>query len=215
MSVWRTAINALNLQTTPPLPENPRPIVVIGAGGIVNDAHLPAYRQAGFAVTGIFDLDEEQARKTAVSFNIPSIYPALETAVAESPTNAVFDVAVPAAALPKILPLLPNGAGVLIQKPMGASLAEARSILELCQQKELKAAVNFQLRYAPFVLAAHSLIEQGVIGELLDVEVRVNVFTPWHLWEYLEGVAYAELYYHSIHYLDYIRYCLGNPRGVF
>src|SRR5947209_10930845 len=32
------------------------PIAIVGAGGIVNDAHLPAYRKAGFQVVGIYDL---------------------------------------------------------------------------------------------------------------------------------------------------------------
>ncbi|MCC6777635.1 MAG: gfo/Idh/MocA family oxidoreductase, partial [Hyphomicrobiales bacterium] len=39
-----------------PRPSTPRPIVIIGAGGIVTDAHLPAYRLAGFPVAGVFDL---------------------------------------------------------------------------------------------------------------------------------------------------------------
>ena len=33
------------------------PICIIGAGGIVNDAHLPAYKIAGYNVHGIFDVD--------------------------------------------------------------------------------------------------------------------------------------------------------------
>ena len=32
------------------------PIAIVGAGGIVNDAHLPAYRKAGFDVIGIYDV---------------------------------------------------------------------------------------------------------------------------------------------------------------
>jgi len=36
-----------------PLPSAPRPIVVIGAGGIVRDAHLPIYRRLNFPVAGI------------------------------------------------------------------------------------------------------------------------------------------------------------------
>ena len=39
-----------------PLPRTERPIVIVGAGGIVRDAHLPAYRLAGFRVHGICDL---------------------------------------------------------------------------------------------------------------------------------------------------------------
>ncbi len=40
-----------------PMPKHHRPIFIIGAGGIVNDAHLPAYRIAGFEVAGIYDIN--------------------------------------------------------------------------------------------------------------------------------------------------------------
>jgi predicted dehydrogenase len=35
------------------------PIAIVGAGGIVNDAHLPAYRKAGFDVVGIYNVRAE------------------------------------------------------------------------------------------------------------------------------------------------------------
>ena len=35
------------------------PIAIVGAGGIVQYAHLPAYRKAGFPVVGLFDRDGE------------------------------------------------------------------------------------------------------------------------------------------------------------
>ena len=46
-------------------PKNPIPIVIFGAGSIVNDAHLPTYKQAGFKVHGIYDPDIEKAKKLA------------------------------------------------------------------------------------------------------------------------------------------------------
>jgi len=200
---------------TPPMPGKPRPIVLIGAGGIVNDAHLPAYRKAGFPVAGIFDLDASRAETTARAFGVPAVYPSLDSAVARAPKGAVFDVAVPASAIADILPRLPDGAGVLIQKPMGESIAQARLIRELARSKRLQAAINFQLRYAPVILAARSLIEQGAIGQLHDMEVRVTAYTPWHLWKFMETVPAAEITYHSIHHLDLMRSFLGQPRGIY
>ena len=47
-----------NLKTTIELPSDPKKIVIIGAGGIVSDAHLPAYKKAGFKVAGIYDPQE-------------------------------------------------------------------------------------------------------------------------------------------------------------
>lgn len=198
-----------------PLPLRPRPIVLIGAGGIVKDAHLPAYRLAGFPVAGIFDLDRTRAGSLARAFGIPRVFASLNEAVAAAPDRAVFDVAVPASALPGILSALPDGAPVLIQKPFGEDLPQARELLALCRRKRLVAAVNFQLRYAPYIAAARALIARGAIGEVHDVEVRVTVYMPWQLWTFLEKSPRMEILYHSIHYVDLIRSFLGEPRGVY
>lgn len=197
------------------LPHSPRPIVSIGAGGIVRDAHYPAYRKAGFTVAGLFDLDQDRAQQMATEFNVPIVYRSLAEVATQAPADAIFDVAVPASAIPTVLSQLPDGRAVLIQKPMGENLAQARTIRALCHEKKLTAAINFQLRYAPFVLAARSLIDQGVIGKVHDLEVRATVYTPWHLWSFLEKVAKPEIFYHSIHYIDLVRAFLGEPDGIY
>ena len=208
-------MGAFSLVTQPPMPNKPRPIVIMGAGGIINDAHLPAYRKADFPVAGIFDVNQDQARKTAQTFGVATVYASLDEAIQSAPAEAVFDIAVPASVILKILPHLPNGRGVLIQKPMGENLADAAAIRELCHAKDLQAGINFQLRFAPFVLAARSLIDQGAIGQLHDMEVRITAHTPWHLWKFFETVPFVEIVYHSIHYLDLMRSFLGEPKGVY
>lgn len=200
---------------TATLPKQPRPIVSIGGGGIVHDAHYPAYRKAGFPAVGIFDLKPERAQMMAETFGVPTIYSSLAAAASDAPAEAIFDVAVPAGHIVEVLRQLPNGRAVLIQKPMGDNLSQAREILALCQAKGLTAAINFQMRWAPFIIAARSLIDQGAIGEVHDMEVRVTVYTPWHLWPFLQQVPYAEILYHSIHYIDLVRSFLGNPIGVY
>ncbi len=102
----------------------------------------------------------------------------------DNAAEAIFDVAVPAGHILAVLRQLPDGRAVLIQKPMGDNLNQAREILALCQAKQLTAAINFQMRWAPFIIAARSLIDQGAIGEVHDMEVRVTVYTPWHLWPF-------------------------------
>ena len=208
-------MTGLHANQTPPMPQMPRPIVIIGAGGIVHDAHLPAYRKAGFVVAGIYDRITDKAEALAHDFAIPHVYRSLQEMVSEQPADTVFDIAVPASALIDILPMLPRGAVVLIQKPLGEDLQAARALRDLCHAREFIAAVNFQLRYAPYVLAARDLIDQGVLGTLHDMEVRVNVETPWHLWSFLQGIPRLEILYHSIHYLDLLRSFLGDPSGIY
>jgi predicted dehydrogenase len=197
------------------LPSEKRPVYIIGAGGIVNTAHLPAYHIAGFNVQGIFDIAKEKAKTTAEKFSIPNVFTSLKEMITAAPANAVFDVAVPGAATIPILEQLNTGSAVLLQKPMGENYEEAKEILKLANSKKLLAAINFQLRYAPYILAAKELINTNKIGKLNDIEINVNVYTPWHLWDFLSGSPRVEILYHSIHYVDLVRNLLGNPKSMY
>jgi predicted dehydrogenase len=200
---------------TAPLPKVARPIVVIGSGGIVRDAHLPAYRKAKFPVVALVDTSRERADELAKASAIPFSSNSIAEAVQYAPKDAIFDIAVPAKAIPSILPQLPDGAAVLIQKPMGETLEEAIEILKICRAKGLIAAVNFQLRWAPNMLSAQALHASGALGELHDMEVSVSLHTPWELWSFLKTAPRLEILYHSIHYVDLVRSWFGNPIGVY
>jgi predicted dehydrogenase len=199
----------------PPRPNTPRPIVIIGAGGIVRAAHLPAYKKAGFPVIAIADPVPGKAAELAAETSVPHAFESIQQAVQFAPADGIFDIAVPASQLMNILPHLPQGAAVLIQKPMGETLDEARDIRDLCRHRGLTAAVNFQLRYAPNNLGAVALANAGLLGEFHDMEVQVRTYTPWKLWTFLSTAPRLEVLYHSIHYLDLIRSWLGNPLGVY
>jgi predicted dehydrogenase len=197
------------------LPQQPRPIFIIGAGGIVNDAHLPAYQLASFPVTGIFDIDKSKAEATAQKFGISRVFSSLSEMIENAPREVAFDVALPGSAMIGVLQQLPDETAVLLQKPMGENFLQAKQILKLSKEKNLTAGINFQLRYAPYIEMARNLINEGSLGALIDIEVNVNVFTPWHIWRFLYGLPRVEILYHSIHHIDLIRSFLGNPISVY
>lgn len=201
----------INLQQTWPATADAKPIVILGAGSIVADAHLPAYRKAGLHVRGIYDPDQAKALKLANECGGVA-YQTLEQATDHQ--DVIFDLATPPAVHVDILRQLPSGAPALIQKPMGNDLAEATRILEVCTDRGLRAAVNFQLRFAPMALALKSAIDQGMLGEVVDFDAWLALDTPWHLWKFLEGLPRVEIALHSIHYLDLVRSILGNPQGI-
>jgi len=194
-----------------PRPTSPRPIVTFGAGSIVGDAHFPAYRKGGMPISGVYDPNAEKAKALADTWSVAA-YGSIEEAA--SVPNAIFDLATPPSAHAAVLEMLPDGAPVLIQKPMGNNLSEATRILEICRAKNLKAAVNFQLRFAPMMLALKDAISKGLLGEVVDFEAHLVLDTPWSLWAFLKGLPRIEISMHSIHYLDVIRQVLGDPSGV-
>jgi predicted dehydrogenase len=202
-----------DLRQSWPRPSAPKPIVAIGAGSIVRDAHLPIYKRLGFSVAGIFDVDPKASAERAAAFAVPRVFESIDEAA--SMRDVIFDVATPPANIAGVLERLPVGAAVLIQKPLGRDLADARRIVAICRDRTLRAAVNFQLRFAPNMLAVKDALERGVFGDVLDVEVRINLHTPWNYWAFLRGVPRLEVLMHSIHYLDLIRSLIGEPRGVY
>jgi len=161
-----------------PKPSNPRPIVIFGAGSIVGDAHLPAYKKGGFPVAGLYDPNAEKAAALAAQWNIRAFANEAEALAVE---GAIFDLATPPAAHAAILAKLPRGAFALIQKPMGSDLTGATEILRVCRERDIKAAVNFQLRFAPMMLALYDAVEKGYLGEVVDFDAWLALATPWGL----------------------------------
>jgi predicted dehydrogenase len=196
-----------------PRPSRPLPIAIIGAGAIVRTAHLPVYRRLGFPVAGIYDINCEAARQTAQMFSVDRVFHSLDEAC--SLDGAVYDLAVPGDQIVDILMRLPEGSGVLMQKPMGRDLAEAARIRQIARERGLIAAVNLQLRFSPNMLALADLVRAGMLGTLVDIDVRIVIDQPWHNWTFLEGSPRLEVPYHSIHYIDAIRAIAGEPDGVY
>jgi predicted dehydrogenase len=204
-----------NLQQTWPMPSRPRPITIIGAGGIVRDGHLPAYRKMGLPVAGIFDVNEETARALARDFSVLTVHKTLDDAIAGCGTEGLFDLALPPAAILHTVERLPPSSTALIQKPLGADLATARKIVATLDARSITAATNFQLRFTPSMLAIRDAARKGLLGDIVEVEVRLAVYMPWELWSFIPHLHAVEIPLHSIHYLDWIRSLLGEPASVY
>src|SRR5437667_378331 len=65
------------------------------------------------------------------------------------------------------------------------------------------------------MLALRDLLAQNALVSVTDIEVRVVDRQPWQLWPFLKGAPRLEVLYHSIHYLDAIRFLFGEPEGVY
>lgn len=196
------------------LPETRIPIVLVGAGDIARTAHLPAYQKAGFTVRAVYDTDAGRAEALAHDFGIERVARSLNEAIDVAGSGAIYDLAIPPAESLQILPELPAGSGVLIQKPMGKHLDQARAIRDVCTRREFKAAVNFQFRFSPVVRAARSLISKGWIGEIYNMEARVIAYSPLLIWSEIDQMERVAILYYAIHYLDAIRSFMGDPDGL-
>ena len=197
-----------------PMPSSPRPITIIGAGGIVRGAHLPAYRKWNLPVAGIFDQDMQRAKALAEEFNIPTVHESLDSALGKD-ASTVFDIALPPQVLSDVIPHLPRNSTALIQKPFGIDLANAQELAAIVTEREIVAATNFQLRFTPSMVAVTDAIAKGIFGPIAEIEVRLACRTPWEEWPFMRELDAVEIPLHSIHYLDWIRSVLGQPKKVY
>jgi predicted dehydrogenase len=189
-------------------------IALIGCGGIVNYAHLPAYRAHNLKIVGCYDLSRDTAVSTATAQGIPRVYDSIDELLID-PEVTIVDIAIHPEAQPDVaVRCVEAGKHVLCQKPLALNPIEARRIVDAASFMGAKAAVNQQMRWSGGIAAAKQIIERGFIGQWTDFQINVSVRTPWEMWPWLRDSDKLDVMFHSIHYLDAIRYLAGDPISV-
>ena len=207
----------LDLEHVPPAPaRKDYPIGVIGAGFIARDVQLVAYRDAGYNVAAITDLDLDRARQTAALRGVSRVYPTVEELAAD-PAIEVIDIAVPPdqqlAVVRRLVAQAAHIRGVLAQKPLAMTYTEAAEIVRLCEAAGITLAVNQNMRWDPSIRALHTLLKRGWLGEpvLATIEMRVpRRYTSWK-----RRSDRLTLPVMSIHHLDVFRFLFGEPASVY
>lgn len=190
-------------------------IGVIGAGFIVNDCHLVAYRKAGFNPVAIASRTPARAREAAERHGLPRVYETPEQLL-DDPTVEILDLAVPPAAqLPLIRAAVARRTlkGILAQKPLGVNLAEAIEAVELCAAAGIVLGVNQNMRYDPSVRAGKTLLSTGTLGEPVFATIDMRGIPHWMPWQ--RDLGWVTLRIMSIHHLDCFRYWFGSPERLY
>lgn len=197
------------------VPDRPLPIALVGAGAIVEHAHLPAYRAHGFHVLGVYDIDAARATSLADRFGIARVYGTLDELLSDTDVGVV-DIAVPPWVQPDILRrVVGANKHALCQKPFALDPGTASELAAEVSASTVKVAVQQQMRYDEGIAAARSMVERGWIGDVTAIRFDVDIATDWSAWPWLVQSDRLEIMYHSIHYLDSIRSILGTPERVF
>ena len=205
-----------HLDYKPKLPQRmDRGIGIVGTGGIVNYAHLPAYRKAGFQVVGVTDRNREQAERTAKEHRIGKVYASVDELLRQ-PEIEIVDIAVyPAEQVAIVEQAAAAGKHLLCQKPFADEYAKAVRSVELAETAKVKIAVNQQMRWDSGIRCARLLIDDGWLGTPTYGSIQVHCKTDWSLWPWIYQGKHVEIMFHSIHYIDSLRYLLGDPAYVF
>lgn len=114
---------------------------------------------------------------------------------------------------------LQAGKHVLVEKPPGRNLREARQLAEAAKTSGRELKIGFNHRYHPAILKAKSLVDQGVIGDLINIRARYGhggrqgYEKEWR--GNLEQAGGGELTDQGIHVADLIHWFAGFPSQAF
>jgi predicted dehydrogenase len=206
----------LALNYRPHLPaKRDHAIGCIGAGFIMRDCHLEAYRTAGFPVAAITSRNQERAREVAARHAIPHVCASVDELL-DNPQVAVLDIAVPPDAQPAIIQQAAlhgrNIRGILAQKPLAMSVNQGRACVEACQKAGIKLAVNHNMRYDQSVRALADILQRGWLGQPVLGTIDMRAIPHWMPWS--EKLHSLSTFVMSIHHLDTFRYWFGTPDRV-
>jgi len=189
-------------------------IAFIGCGGIVNYGHIPSYKAHGFHMVGGYDIDLEAARKTVQEHGLQKVYATLDDVLSD-PLIQIVDIATMAWDRRAIVETVSAaGKHMLCQKPLSDKYTHAVQMAKIAEQAHVKIAVQQQFRWSSLIRSVRALLVEGWVGKVLDVQVQVSIHTPWDMWPWIASQPRLEVLYHSIHYLDSLRFLFGEPALV-
>jgi len=174
-------------------PEKPLRVGIVGAGGIAQVAHLPAYRRLrNVRVTALCDTDPTKLRLLSSKYGIPHTFRAYEQLLACRDVDAV-DICLPNHLHPRaVQAALAAGKHVLCEKPLALRAQEVREILEAHARSGLKLLVGMNNRFRHDSILLKRFIEGGELGEPFFIKTgwlrRRERIVPGR-WRYRKALA--------------------------
>ncbi len=161
--------DAMGFQPDPTVRARDYAIGCIGAGMIMAECHLAAYKQAGFAVAAIASRTKARAQTVADRWGIPKVHDTPEALIAD-PSIEILDIAYP----PDLQPALilaalkqPHIKAILAQKPLALTLADAIALRDAAAKAGKVLSVNQNMRYDQSMRVLKQIIDGGELGEIV------------------------------------------------
>jgi predicted dehydrogenase len=210
-----TARLDLDLIQEPLLPRESHSIGIIGAGWIVRECHLPAYRKAGLNVVAIASRTPAAAADVAQRFAIPNVYDDWRELAADAPIDTL-DIAFPPdqqlAVIEHAVRHNQHLRAILAQKPLAPDAVTAAEIVRICREAEIVLGVNQNMRYDQSIRALRTLLERGDLGTPLSAQITMHARVQWM--PYAAAYERLALLIMSVHHLDTFRFLFGEPDRI-
>jgi predicted dehydrogenase len=186
----------------------------VGAGMIMAECHLAAYKEAGFPVVAIASRTRAKAEIVAKRWDIPTVHDTPE-ALIEDENVEIIDLAFP----PDQQPALIRHAlkqkhikAILAQKPLALSLQDAIDLRDEAAEAGKILSVNQNMRYDQSMRVLKQILDRGELGQIVFAQIDMHAIPHWQ--GFLEDYDRLTLANMSVHHLDVLRFLLGDPEEI-
>jgi predicted dehydrogenase len=189
--------------------ENPVGIAFIGSGEI-SLLHAKAVRSIGGArLVGLWNRTASLAKQRAAAYGCKR-YDTPEQLVADPEVQAVFVLTNLETHLQFVKRALEAGKQVLVEKPLGATVAEIEEMKATAQRCGRICVPGHNMIHEDSLARAHELIETGNIGKIVSCYVMYNIHHSEERASTLPGMV-RHILTHNLYTMIYL---VGRPTRV-
>lgn len=190
---------------------------IIGAGGIAQGRHIPAYQQLSELVSlvAVSDINEETAAQAAEKFNIPHVFQDyremfnhVDAVTICTPNKFHAEITIEA---------LEAGVHVQCEKPMAMNKEECTVMIQAAERSGKTLSIAYHYRHMKDSKAAKTVILDNQIGEPIVARVqalRRRKVPGWGVFTNKDLQGGGSLIDYGCHFLDLTLWLLGNPNPV-
>lgn len=191
----------------------------IGCGEVTEKKSGPAFGMVpGSHVEAVMSRHEHHARAYAERHRVRKWYTDPQELIDDPDVNAVYVATPPSSHATFAIMAMKAGKPVYVEKPLAASYEDCIRINRVSEETGVPCYVAYYRRYLPYFLRVKELIDNGTIGEVLNVQVRFSVppremdsgtqgELPWRLQPDISGGGY--FYDMAPHQIDLLQFFFG------
>lgn len=191
----------------------------IGCGEVTEKKSGPAFNEvAGSQIEAVMSRSEKKARSYAERHGVPKWYTDPQELIDDPDVNAVYVATPPSSHATFAIMAMKAGKPVYVEKPLAASYEDCARINRVSEQTGQPCFVAYYRRYLPYFQRVKQIVDNGIIGKIINVQVRFAVppreldyhhpdNLPWRLQPDIAGGGY--FYDLAPHQLDLLQYYFG------
>lgn len=199
---------------------------IIGVGNVTEIKSGPAfYKVPSSQLVAVMRRNVEKAADYAKRHNVPKWYTNATELINDQEVDAVYIATPPDSHAQYAIEAMQAGKPVYVEKPMARSYPECLEMLKVSEETGVPIRVAYYRRTLPAFLKAKELIDSGVIGKPLMVNIQLYKEAQersqkpeemhWHVYPEISGGGYFfDLASHQFDYLDFIFGKITEVKGI-